>query len=224
MEAPSSGQSTGPGQQSQPAPKSVPAGVLADLVTHGREERNLEYKASFAWGKGGEPLRSRVIKTCLALANLRDGGAVVVGVVEDPQGTFTPVGVEGHHLKTYLQDPIQENINQHADPFIDVTVATVQLEGKAFVVLQVRPFDQVPVICKKNGIENLRGGAIYTRARKKHETIEVPSQTEMREILDRATENGVQRWVEIGLHSGAIKIGGPVADAAEQFNEQLGAL
>ncbi len=201
----------------------MPDSSLADFVTHGREERNLEYKSSFPWdGNSGKRLRARVTKTCLAMANVTGGGTVVVGVVEKPPGVFTLVGMSSEHLPTFTQDLVQPHLNQYADPYVDVTVTPIRLDGGGtFVVLQVRPFDRIPVICKKNGLEGLRAAAIYTRARKKHETIEVPSQSEMREILERSTQLSVNRWVESNHAAGLLIFLEPEVQDPAQFDKQL---
>lgn len=201
----------------------MPDSSLADLVTYGREERNLEYKSSFPWdGNSGKRPCARVTKTCLAMANLTDGGTVVVGVVEKPPGVFSPVGMSSKHLATFTQDLVQPHLNEYADPYVDITVTPIPLDGGGtFVVLQVRPFDRIPVICKKDGLEGLRAGAIYTRARKKHETIEVPSQSEMREILERSTQLSVNRWVESNHAAGLLIFPEPEGPAPAQFEKQL---
>jgi hypothetical protein len=89
------------------------------------------------------------------------------------------------------------------------------------VIIQVRPFEEIPVICKRQGLEGLRDGAIYTRARKKHETIEVPSQTEMREILDRASSHGVSRFLKSAEAVGLITFRSPAVADEAKFEEQL---
>ncbi len=49
---------------------------LTELVEHGREERHVEYKESQRW----DGLKDKIAKTALGLANLRDGGHVVIGM------------------------------------------------------------------------------------------------------------------------------------------------
>ena len=201
----------------------MPDGTLVEFVTYGREERNLEYKSSFPWdGAAGKNPRARVTKTCLAMANLTNGGTVVIGVVEKPPGTFTPVGMSTEHLATFTQDLVQAHVNEYADPYVDLTVTPLPLNDiGTFVLLQVRPFDRIPVVCKKDGVEGLRNGAIFTRARKKHETIEVPSQSEMREIVERATQLGVNLWVESNHAAGILIFPDSQVQAAAEFEKQL---
>lgn len=195
--------------------------VLIDLILHGSEERNLEYKSSFPWSKSGANVKARVIKTVLGMANITDGGVVVVGVTED-NGTFNLDGMNARHIATFTQDRVQADVNAFADPYVEVTVSPRQLEdGKKFIVIQVRPFDQIPVICKKDGPERLRSGAMYTRPRRKIETVEVPSQTEMREIVERAVDSGVAMYLERARRLGLLPSATPPDFDAKRFEEQL---
>jgi len=57
-----------------------------------RESRSIEYKRSAPW----DELKWRTIKACLAMANLRDGGLILVGVAEE--GTEWKVtGIASHN-------------------------------------------------------------------------------------------------------------------------------
>ncbi len=51
---------------------------LIALIDLGREDRSLEYKESQPWGE----LKNKIAKTALGMANVRDGGTIVVGVSE----------------------------------------------------------------------------------------------------------------------------------------------
>ena len=50
---------------------------------------NLEYKQSASW----QELRIALIRTVLGMANTRGGGHIVVGMVENEDGTCSPQGV-----------------------------------------------------------------------------------------------------------------------------------
>jgi hypothetical protein len=64
------------------------------------------------------------------------------------------------------------------------------------------------------------GRAVYVRSRRQPETIEVQTQTEMRELLDLATEKAVAKFVRIATHTG-IRIGGTEESTDEaQFLEE----
>ena len=167
---------------------------LIALILHEREERNLEYKSSLPWGDANT--KAKITKAAMGMANIPDGGALVLGVQVDG----TPKGMAQGDFESFDQDLVQEFVNEYADPYVELSITGDHLEEYGdFVVIQVRQFVELPVVCKKAGAENLRRGAIYTRSRRKHETAEVGSQTEMREILDRALDGQIGRLRACGL-------------------------
>ena len=165
---------------------------LIAMILHGKEERNLEYKSSLNWGDA----RFKIAKAALGMANIPDGGALVLGVLPDGSAKGMPV----EDFSSFDQDSVQEFVNQYADPYVELSVTGGHLEGYGdFVLIQVQQFGELPVVCKKSGPENLRRGAIYTRSRRKHETAEVRSQTELREILVRAVDSQIRQLRARGL-------------------------
>jgi hypothetical protein len=64
----------------------------------------------------------------------------------------------------------------------------------------VLEFEEIPVICKRelsySGKLYLKKGGLYTRSYDKPETIIVPSQNEMREILDIAVDKQLIKYFE----------------------------
>jgi predicted HTH transcriptional regulator len=132
---------------------------LAELILLGREERVLEYKESAPWAS----IKNKVIRTALAMANCRDGGTVIIGVSQR-SGPFVPEGVVPDHLCTFDADEIQEVINRHADPYVRTAVHRIEIDSKMFVVLVVHEFDEIPVVCERDGVD-LREGALCSRGR-----------------------------------------------------------
>jgi hypothetical protein len=92
------------------------------------------------------------------------------------------------HLGAFVQDQLSAHFSEYADPYIEVLLIKHDVGRKTFCILRVSEFSELPVVCKKDGLENLRRGAMYTRSRRLPETVAVPSQVEMREILDLAIE------------------------------------
>lgn len=167
-------------------------------ITHGREERNLEYKESISWGDS--TVRNKLTKSILARANLRDGGVIVIGVQQEGDN-FNPKGMTQADFQSFSHDKISEYVAEYADPFVEITVSLVEYNGGSYVITQVKEFEELPVLCKKDGMENLRRGALFIRSRRKPETVQVPSQTEMREILELAIDKGVKKQLE---HLGSL--------------------
>ncbi|MGB2696865.1 MAG: RNA-binding domain-containing protein, partial [Candidatus Zixiibacteriota bacterium] len=77
-----------------------PQKELLELVKSGREERNLEYKASKDWKD--HTTKAKITKTILGMANIRDGGVIVLGVEEiKDQSRFDFNGMLPEHLGAY---------------------------------------------------------------------------------------------------------------------------
>lgn len=165
---------------------------LIARIHWGMEERNLEYKQSLNWDT--PETKAKLTKSVLAMANLRDGGSIIIGVGRRPDDSYVAEGMNKIDFDSFVQDHVAAHINEYADPYVEVTLTKHKLAGKLlFCILEVTEFAELPVVCKKDGFK-LRRGATYTRARRINETVEVPTQVEMREILDLAIEKGVRSF------------------------------
>ena len=51
---------------------------MDSLIGNGREERHVEFKRTMNWSDSST--KSKVVKTAMAMANLRDGGSIVFGI------------------------------------------------------------------------------------------------------------------------------------------------
>lgn len=193
---------------------------LIQLIHHGREERNLEYKGCVNWK--AKKVQASIIKTILAMSNITDGGVIIVGV-EEKDEEFLPVGLEQQDLETFTQDGVSARVNEFADPYVEITVSRVPDQGMDFIVIQVEEFIELPVICKQDWLRGLRRGAIFTRPRRMHETAEVSSQVEMREIIDRASEKGI-RYLYRRLGRAGLEVVETEERDRQLFEEQLGNL
>jgi hypothetical protein len=133
-------------------------------------------------------------------------------------------------LASFTQDDVSEYVNEFADPYADVKVSRVTETGLDFIVIQVAEFAEIPVVCKKNGpAQWLRRGALHTRAFRKNESVEVPSQTEMREILEAAIEKGFRKLLAQLRRAGVSIVESTMEKGEEElestsrkFDQQLG--
>jgi predicted HTH transcriptional regulator len=181
-----------------------------------REGRGLEYKAGQPW----DSLKLKITKTALAMANMRGGGHIVVGVAESSGGEFAAEGVTEEIAVTYSQDGVQAFVNIYAEPHIVVEVHKPTYQDKVFVVIVVEEFSTVPVICKQtHDAEKLRQGAVYVRATRMIETSEVSTAEEMRAIIEMAVET---RLTEMVAQLGRVGILDALqsASAADRFGAQ----
>lgn len=165
---------------------------FTELLGLGYERPGVEFK-----GPGSRTnlhFRARVVRAVLGMANRRDGGYVVLGV-EESGDTLRPIGLDEQELATWSYDDIAASLAEYADPSVTFDMEVRTYAEARFVVLRVHEFDEVPVLCGRDYPRVLRKGACYVRSRRKPETSEIPSQEDMRALLDLAVDKGVQKWV-----------------------------
>ena len=194
---------------------------FVQLLALGRELSGLEFKGPGP--RSDRQLFSQVVRAVLGMANRRDGGTVVIGV-EDNQTSLTPVGLTDEDLVTWSYDAVADGIAVYADPYVSFELQTLAHAGKNYVTIEVREFEDIPVLCKRDFPDVLRNGACYVRTRRKPETSEIPAQAEMRDLLDLATDKGVRRFLARAESTRMISFNAPAPDDRERFDEQLGDL
>jgi hypothetical protein len=147
--------------------------------------------------------KAKITKIILAMSNIRDGGYLVLGFNQDGD-TFVPTGVVQSDLSSFNYDHVRSHVAEYADPYVEFSMEIVKDEEqkKSFLVFTVKEFAEIPVICAKNGLENLEEGAVYTRSRRIPESVKVPTQSEMREIVDMAIEKGLRKYIETSRRAG----------------------
>ncbi len=160
------------------------------------ELRGREFKRTESW----DVLKYKIAKTAMAMANKRDGGIIVIGVSKNGE-IHEAIGMEDTHFSTFKDDEIAAFINKYAEPFVITSVSRPCVKGKNFVVIAIKEFEHLPVICAKAGPEDLKQGAVYIRGYAQNETRIVECQTEMRELLDIAVERGLRFF--LGRAAGA---------------------
>src|ERR1700730_1638458 len=112
-----------------------------------QEEPSVEFKESRPWSD----LRYPVVRTALAMANLRDGGLIVVGIEQAAQ-SWNVTGIAVPHLGTFEPDEVKDLIDAFASPYIGCELVTVQcpIVGPPastfpFLVLRISEFAETPV-------------------------------------------------------------------------------
>lgn len=185
------------------------------------EFRNLDFKKAH---RLDDASKIKITKDLIAFSNIADGGLIIIGVDEkkaditDPKGEHYEItGMEPEILATWVRDELAATANKYADPYVDFSFEIVPLdERKSCLVIKVFEFENCPVLCKKDA-NGLRHGALYTRPRGgKRESCEVRSQTEVREILEMATEKNLRKFIGT-----AMKIGMPLTLDPSEFDKQL---
>ncbi len=144
--------------------------VLA--LASGVETRSSEFKESQPF----DVLKWKIVKSAMAMANLRDGGRIIIGGSERDGATLRLEGVKTEHDADYDNDTIINLVNTHARPPVDLLVRRIAYDGKQFVAIEVRQFSRTPVFCSKptpSGTpekQQLREGDVYVRSNERIST------------------------------------------------------
>lgn len=184
---------------------------FADLLALGRERVGVEFKGPGL--RTDKRLFEKVARAVLAMTNRRDGGVVIVGV-DDERNEAVLTGLTPEQLASWEPDAVRDRLAGYADPAVDVEVEAVRHDGRDYVVITVREFADVPVICRRDG-DCVREGGLYVRTRRKPESVEVPRQAEMRDLIDLATEKRLREFLRMAAAVGMPAPAAPAAPADE---------
>ncbi len=178
------------------------------LLDGAEETDRLEFKAAMPWNK------NQLVKDILAMANVQDGGRIVIGVEDE---TFKREGMSEEQAESYKIDDMRDQIAPFADPkVIFKTHSATDRNGLRYVVIDIAPFDDQPVICKRDGAD-VHAGTIYFRSQaQKPQSARVSNASDMREIVDRAVVGAMRRQQRLGFTVSAAK--------AYDYDEELGGL
>jgi hypothetical protein len=198
---------------------------LAAALALGHEQTGVECKA--AGPRWDSNLFAQVTRAALAMANRRDGGFIVIGIRDDDSSLAAdPMSVDD--LATWNHDEIADGFKAAADPGIAFTRMEREYQGHSVVVLQVRPFDTVPVVCtqtyQKTGVRGpgsfvLREGALYVRGRTKAESVEA-TPSDMRDILEFATQQRLRAFLATAQGAGVSLTQLAAASTRDAFDSE----
>jgi predicted HTH transcriptional regulator len=177
------------------------------------ESQSVEFKQSAAW----KDLESKIIRTALAMANLRDGGVIIVGVSEKDD-RWSLEGIADGHLITYDVDDVADAIHRFASPAVSAMLVLVPYDNRQFLAIEVFEFADTPIVCRRDGTD-LRQGAVYVRPTGMAKTTEVRSADQMHDLLQLAAEKRARAMLET-----ARRIGLEAPAARKPFDEELGGL
>ena len=170
--------------------ENVDSQELAQILGFGHEQYGVEFK-----GPGSlkdSKFAAKVVRAILGMANKRDGGYVIIGVDDD----LIPTGLSDNLLKTWNYDHVADEVSRYADPFVIFDLQTMEYNGNKIVVIRVHEFDEIPVICKKDYPPTLQRGGCYVRSLGKPETRHIPTQAEMRELLEIAVSKRMRNVLQ----------------------------
>lgn len=196
---------------------------VKSMIAQGREQPGVEFKGAGALSD--RQFRARVVRAVLAMSNRRDGGTVIVGVMET-NGLPSLEGLTAHQRAQWSHDHLGDAIAPYADPRVVFDAYELELDEKVVIIIEVAEFPDVPVICKKtyqtqHNVVILREGALYVRSHRKPESTEVANAAEMRDLLEIAIDKETRRFLSrahsAGLESSrALHMDHTAAFAAER--------
>jgi len=194
-----------------------------DLLEPGYERRGVEFKPPGP--RTDKYLLAKVARAVLGMANRRDGGLVIIGVEENKK-VLNPIGLTHADLATWNYDDVSASIGVYADPTVKLDLEIKEHNNHFFVVLHAQEFEEIPILCKQDYSKDkevvLRKGACYVRSRHKPETSEIPSQEDMRDLLDLAIDKGVRKFLARAHRLGLTSITPAAPDDSDLFEAQLG--
>lgn len=184
-----------------------------------QEQQWLDFKESQPW----DELKWWLIKTIMAMANLRDGGLIVVGVSERGD-TWNLQGVSSSDLSSYDYDDIIDQVTKYASPHIRVDIVLHRHDdGNEYLVFLIHQFTETPVVCKKNSPDGLRerdrfsAGDFFVRPPGKPQTEKVTDASRLHDLLELAAENRARRMLEVAHRVGLV----PSESSEQQFDAEL---
>jgi len=199
-----------------------------DLLTLEHEIPGVEFKGPGP--RGDDYLRAKVARAVMGMTNRRDGGIVIIGV-EERGGVLNPAGLSQNDVGSWRNnDRVIDALASYMNPPAIFDLSIREFQEKKFVVLEVHEFADIPTICKKQYQRDhqsghhevvLREGACYTRSRHKPETVEIFTLEHMRELLDRAVEKGVKKFVTQAQRAGLSLSGGSQPGDQDLFEQQM---
>jgi hypothetical protein len=189
---------------------------LVTAMQAGHEVRGIEWKGELDFAEKASI--AKVSRAMIGMANSRNGGSVVLGIDDTDPASMGP-GLSAKALESWANfDEVSANLHKYADPPLIFSLKRHDFDnGKSVVELIVREFSEVPVLCKKTFPEILREGACYVRTYRQAETTEIPTQTEMRELIDLAVEKGLRRFVQRAEQAG-LKLA--TSDEQQEYDEE----
>jgi predicted HTH transcriptional regulator len=196
------------------------------LLAIGHEQNGVEFKGRGTRTDGA--FLAGIVRAILGMANRRDGGFVILGVDAD---SLEPIGFEDDEVKTWLNyDELAARVNEFASPSVSFDLEVLSSRDRKVIIIHVQEFEDIPILCQRDfhakGKRDLilRRGACYVRSRHKPETSEIPSEEEMRELLELAIDKGVRKFVtrakKAGLFPSSPGAATPFPDEA-LFEKQI---
>ena len=198
---------------------------LRKIIRSAGEDNHIDAKRPMKWDNGTES--AKLAKDIAAFANSRDGGFLILGKEEPEPGKFNLKGLTSEQATSFDTTKVAAWINSRFSPDIHLTCHPVQLDGDDFVVIHIREFGDIPVICTKR-YDNpqdpkkpfLEKGRIYVRTANA-ESKPLQEEGELRDLVGLATKKQADVLLQ---HFNAMLKGRAIAEEVtdrERFENEL---
>lgn len=186
---------------------------LEELLEGGIETPHIEYKT----GCLGEI--DTFAKDILAIANIEDGGWIIIGMAENKGKGYKRVGVTEEQVKSFNYDIMRDKFASFASPHVQFSLSFPQdKNGLQFVVIRIDEFSEVPVICIKSSqsAETKAPTIYYRNTVRRVESGPISNYHDLRNLLERSAVKMRIHWENLSLS---------LPDNIEKdFDEELGKL
>lgn len=176
-----------------------------------QEHQSIDFKESADW----DTLKWHIARTSMAMANLRDGGIIVVGVSERGE-SWELTGISSEHLSTYDFDNISDFIAKYSSIPLELDVVVVRYrDSKNYLAIQISEFLHLPCICKRNSSNDAKAfikGDILIRPPGKPQTKKAEDADEIRDLVELAAEKRARQIIEAAGRIGLAGSPGPSID------------
>jgi hypothetical protein len=118
--------------------------------------------------------------------------------------------MDSAHLATYDVDVVIDQVNKFVSPAVGLDVVLVEDDGKQFLAVHAREFEDAPLVCKKNGPDGnkaarmLKEGAVFVRPPGMARTTRVTNADQVAELLQLAAEKRTRRILEASRRIGMV--------------------
>lgn len=173
--------------------------VLENLDYGIFENLNLEFKGSFDFTQNVWA-REHLVRTILAMSNTENGGRIIIGLKENGDKSVSKEGITSEHLPI-LKSKIEElktKVEVFASSPVDFDLSFHSIEGKDFILIDVKEFVFNPIICRKKGDHPqekiLEEGIIYIRTLKdKPSSVKAVEFIDIEHLLNRGMQKKINR-------------------------------
>ncbi len=166
---------------------------LEELLEAGVETQTVDFKGPCKWDA------EAFAKDILALSNVQDGGRIIIGVTETDNKTFKRNGISPEQKESYQVDEMRDQMTVFADPHVNFSVEFQKdNDGLEYAIIRVIPFEEIPVICRKDSKDTRRATLYYRNKDRRVESAPVSNSYDLRTIIEVATVSMMQGKRKLG--------------------------